>query len=199
MPAPSVSVQVVHDVAAADDQHAGVAQRPQPLADLIVKLRRARFVDAQLYDRYVRIRENMAQHGPRAVIQAPARSSRRTSSGASSCCTSRCESGISRRRILDGEQLARKAAEIVDRARLCHRRHGELRQVPVRRNAQHRARPRQALRRARTTRWRTALFPSAFMGLPWPKKIAGRRGFTGDMRIVCGLLRSCARRGAVAS
>ena len=73
MPAPRIRVQVVHDVSAAHDQHACIPQRTQALADLIVKLRRARFVDAQLYDRYIRVRKDMAQHGPRAVIETPAR------------------------------------------------------------------------------------------------------------------------------
>jgi hypothetical protein len=54
------------------------------------------------------------------------------------------ERRVARRRVLNGEQLARKAAEVVNRPRGGHRRNGELRDVPVRGNAQHRARPRQA-------------------------------------------------------
>ena len=92
MPAPCIRVQVVHDVSAAYDQHAGVAQRTQPLADFMVKVRRSRFVDAQLYDRYIRVRKDVAQHGPGAVIESPA-GSRATSSGASSRCTSRARVG----------------------------------------------------------------------------------------------------------
>ena len=164
MPAPRVRVQVVHDVAAADDQHAGVAQRPQALPDLVVKMRRARLVDAELYDRYIGFRKNMAEHRPRPVIETPAvvelDVERRQQ-----LLHLACERRVAGRGILDGEQLARKAAEIVNRPRLRHRRHGELRDVPVRRNAQHRARPRQA-RAERRPGLAYSLFPSAFMGLP---------------------------------
>jgi hypothetical protein len=46
--APGVRMQVVHDVTAPGDQHAGVAQRPQPLADFVMKVRCACLVDAEL-------------------------------------------------------------------------------------------------------------------------------------------------------
>jgi hypothetical protein len=113
VPAPGICVQVVHDVSAADDQHARIAQQP-----------------------------HVAQHGPRAVIEAPALVENDVERREQLPHLA-CKSGIAWRGILDSEQLARKAAEIVDRAWRGHRRDAELRQVPVRRDAQDRAWPRQ--------------------------------------------------------
>ncbi len=63
--------QVVHDVAAADDQHAALAQRPQLLAELVVLGRRAAVVHAELHHRDVGAREHRLEHRPGAVVEAP--------------------------------------------------------------------------------------------------------------------------------
>ena len=64
--------EVVHHVAAADDQHAALAQRRQPRAELEVVVERLVGVDAQLHDRDVGVREGVHQHRPGAVVDAPA-------------------------------------------------------------------------------------------------------------------------------
>src|SRR6476661_7029534 len=69
--APGISVQIVNQVAAADYKHAFVAKRCEFLAEFEMKFRRTRFVDAQLNDRHIRLREDMVQNGPRTVIEAP--------------------------------------------------------------------------------------------------------------------------------
>src|SRR6185436_6882833 len=113
---------------------AGVAQWPQLLTDLVMKVRRARFVDAQLYDRNVGFWKNVAQHRPGAVIESPA---------IVEIDVERCEQllhfprqrWVAGRRILDGKQLAREPAKVMNRARRGHRGDRELRHVPMRRNA----------------------------------------------------------------
>ena len=89
---PGVRAQVVHHVPAAEYQDALGAQRAQTCAELVMEAGRFACVDAQLHDRHLRLRIQVAQHRPAAVIQAPARSSV-TGSGASSCCTRRASAG----------------------------------------------------------------------------------------------------------
>src|SRR5256885_11035947 len=58
--------QVENDVAAADDQHAFVAQRREMRTECVMKRRRLRGVDRELHDRHVRFRKRMLEHRPGA-------------------------------------------------------------------------------------------------------------------------------------
>ena len=116
----SMRPQVVHDVAAADDQHAALAQRAPAR-------RRARGgsrtacvgVDRQLHDGDVGVGEGVHEHRPGAVVDAPAvvveadprrlRRARRSPRPA----RGRPGAGYSHR-----EQLVGEAVEVVDRPRL---------------------------------------------------------------------------------
>ena len=60
--APADQAQVVNDVAAADDQHAFVAQRRELHAERVMKRRRLRGIDRELHDRHVRRRKRMLEH-----------------------------------------------------------------------------------------------------------------------------------------
>ena len=71
--APCVCMQVVDDVAAADDEHALVAQGRKPLAQLIMESGRLGLVDAELHDRDVRLGEYVSQHRPCPVVEPPSR------------------------------------------------------------------------------------------------------------------------------
>ena len=144
MPAPGIGMQVVHDVAAADQQDALVAQRPQQPAQPVVERRRLRLVDGKLHHRHVGGGKHMAQHRPGAAVQSP-RKIRAHLQRLQQFAHAAHQAGIAGRRVLHLEQLAREAAEIVDRARRRRRGDRGAGQVPVRRHRQHRARPRQAL------------------------------------------------------
>ena len=71
MPTPSIGMKIVHEVAAADDQHAFIPQRRKLLADLKMKRRGLGLVDAELYNGNIGGGINMPQHGPCAVIESP--------------------------------------------------------------------------------------------------------------------------------
>ena len=71
MPAPRIGVKVVHEVAAADDQHAFFAKGRELPADIEVKRCRFGLVDAELDDRNVGGGMSVLEHGPGAVIEAP--------------------------------------------------------------------------------------------------------------------------------
>ena len=68
----SIAREVVHDVAAADDQHASLAQRRQRGAELEVVVERLVGVDRELHDRDVGVGEGVHEHRPGAVVDAPA-------------------------------------------------------------------------------------------------------------------------------
>ena len=135
-------MQVVHQVAATEDENAFLTQRRQSLGGLVVLGGILGFVDAQLHDRDVGLRKGMHEYGPGSVVQPPALVQ-----------LDRCriqqlgdalrQLGRARRRVLDAIQLARKAAEIMNRSRALHGRHGHLRHVPMRRYAQDGARSRE--------------------------------------------------------
>ena len=72
VPAPRVSVEVVHHVAAAQHQDSLLAQRPQAYADLMMEAPGLSLINTQLHDRHVGLRVHVTQHRPGAVIQAPA-------------------------------------------------------------------------------------------------------------------------------
>jgi len=63
MLAPGVGVQIVHQVAAADDQNPFLTQGCESLPESVMKDRRLRFVDAQLHDRDIGLREDVTKHG----------------------------------------------------------------------------------------------------------------------------------------
>src|SRR6266850_1544690 len=71
MLAPGIRVQVVNDVSAADDENALIAQRFEVFRQLVMKLGRPRFINAELYDGNICLRENVTQHGPRSMIKSP--------------------------------------------------------------------------------------------------------------------------------
>src|SRR5262245_22807908 len=60
--APGIGVQVMYEVAAAHDENAVVAERPELLREIVVELRRLGFVDAELNDRNVRFWIDVTQH-----------------------------------------------------------------------------------------------------------------------------------------
>src|SRR5688572_28833283 len=64
-------VHNLHEVAAACDKHAFVAQGGQSLRGFVVEFCRLRLVDAELNNRHVCVREHVTKHGPCAVVQAP--------------------------------------------------------------------------------------------------------------------------------
>ncbi len=61
--------QVVHDVAAADDQHTFVAQRRELPAELQMKIAGPGHVETELQRRHIGIRIHVAQDAPRAVVE----------------------------------------------------------------------------------------------------------------------------------
>src|SRR5439155_22192872 len=63
--------EVMNDVAAADEKDALVAKRRQSLAERAMGLRRRGPVDAELYDRNVRLGKHPHEDGPRAGIETP--------------------------------------------------------------------------------------------------------------------------------
>src|SRR5512135_2290507 len=63
--------QIVHDVAAAKDQHAASAQRPQFLTQREVVRQVSPLVEADLEYGNISLWVDMAQHGPSAVIKSP--------------------------------------------------------------------------------------------------------------------------------
>src|SRR5450759_4141120 len=64
--------EVVHDIAAGDDENAMLAQRRQLGAEFEVVVEALVGVDAQLHDRDGRVRKGVHKHRPGAVVDAPA-------------------------------------------------------------------------------------------------------------------------------
>ncbi len=134
--------QVMHHVAGAEQQHALVAQRRQPDAELVVIVGRLGDVQAQLHHRDIGLRIELDQHRPGAVIQAPVlirMHLERRQQGA----YARRQRRIAGRRIAQVEQRLRKAAEIVDGRRRRHRGDAGAMRGPVGGDDQDRARTRQ--------------------------------------------------------
>lgn len=71
MSAPGISMKIVNQIAAADDQDIFVTQRRKSPANLEMKCRGLRFINAQLNNRDVRVREYVAENRPRSVIEPP--------------------------------------------------------------------------------------------------------------------------------
>jgi len=142
MPPPGEGLQVVHDVAAAEHQDPFFTQRSQACAELVMEAGRLRLIEAQLHHRHVRLRVEVAEHGPGSVVQAPL-----TIGGHGQWREQLLHTGGQRRIARGGvahrEQLAREAAEVVNGARRIHGRHGATFDVPVSRDREHRTRARQ--------------------------------------------------------
>jgi hypothetical protein len=127
---PLNSSQVVHHVAAADDQHAFVAQWGEPRRQRVVRGRFQRGVQAQLHDRHVCIREQVREHRPAAVIESPVLiqlyAYRRKQ-----FAHARGQQRAAGRRVLNLEQRLREAAEVVNGARLVHGGDGRAARHPM--------------------------------------------------------------------
>ena len=135
--------QVVHHVAAAEDEDALLAQRRETRPQIEVVGQRRGRMDRQLNDRHVGRGEDVCQHRPRPVIEAPAVLVEADLQGRERIGDFLCHLGAAGGRVVEGEQLGREAVEVVDHARPCHGRDGRALDEPVRRDAQHRPRPRQ--------------------------------------------------------
>src|SRR6185312_5238995 len=138
---PRIRVEVVYNVAAAHDQNVLMAQRAQPPSDVVMKSGWLRFIDAELYHRYVRRGERVAQHGPRSMIETPRLIQRDVQRGEQLSDSVR-NLGCPRSRIPHLIQFARETAEVMDRARRTHRRYRSDRNKPVRGDRQDHTRPR---------------------------------------------------------
>jgi hypothetical protein len=143
-PAPH-RAQVVHDVAAADDQHAPVAQVLELPAQRQVLGRRPGVIHAELDHRNVRFGKHRFEHGPGAVVQAPVLivdPYGRLNNAPADVLRGRRRSG---RGVLLVEELLWKAAEVVDGPGAVHARHPPVVRKPMCGDAENQLGPRQAL------------------------------------------------------
>ena len=116
MLAPRVGVEIVDHVARAEHQHLLVAQRREPSPELEVLAGGERLVDAELDHGNVRLRVEVHEERPGAVIEAPARVHLHRS-GAEEIDHARRELRRAGRRVLHLVEGARETAEVVDRPR----------------------------------------------------------------------------------
>ena len=133
---PFEQTQVVHDVAAAHDQHAFAAQNRQFFGQIVMRLRAFEMIQTQLHHRNIGIRVQMTNHRPCAVIQAPfilVQTDRRAGDELL-CRLSQC--GAAGRGVLHVKQRLRKAAEIVNGTRFRHGGEPCAARFPVRGDAQ---------------------------------------------------------------
>lgn len=113
---PVQAAQVMHHVAAARDKNAFVPPHPQVLGELEVLFHARTPVQAELEDRYVGLRIDVLENGPRTVIQAPLMAFMHGE--AHYCGRSAVGSvGGSRCGVLNVEQLLREDTKVVDRRR----------------------------------------------------------------------------------
>jgi hypothetical protein len=66
---PGIGMEVVNQVAAADDQYTFITKFGKSTSDFEMKYRRLCFIDAELYHRNIRLRIHMTKYRPRPVIQ----------------------------------------------------------------------------------------------------------------------------------
>jgi len=121
VPSPSISMRIMDDVAAPQNENAFVSQGRQAFADFIMERRRLRFINAELNYWDISLRIDVAQNRPSTVVETPAV----VAAHRHRCkqfLDARSEVGITGRGILHPIQFARKAAEVVDRPR--RRAHG---------------------------------------------------------------------------
>src|SRR5256885_6154871 len=106
-------MQIVYDVATAEDENAFFSQLRQAFTDLVVERGRLGFINAQLDNRDISSGIEMEQNRPSTVIEAPpivaAHWHRREQ-----FLDANGEVRVAGRGILHLIQLARKAAEVVD-------------------------------------------------------------------------------------
>src|SRR5262249_54376303 len=138
---PRVEAQVVHDVAAPEDQDAFVAQRSELPAQLVVEGGRLRGVDRELYDGNVRPGVRVPQDRPRAVVEPP-RVLEPDRYGTEQTLHAARERGIPGRGVLDVVQLSGEAVEVVNGRRQIVDRDGGEGDVPVRGDGEDRVRRR---------------------------------------------------------
>ena len=69
--APCISVQIMYKIAAPYDENPFIAQRCELLPDLVMKCGRLGFVNAQLHDGNIGLRENVTKYGPGSVVETP--------------------------------------------------------------------------------------------------------------------------------
>src|SRR5439155_10802400 len=101
------------DVCSSDLFHPLIAQRPKARAELVVKVRSARLIDAELRHGNARVGKDVLEHRPAAVVEAPGviGGDRERREEALNACG---ELGISVGRIAHLVELAREAAEVVN-------------------------------------------------------------------------------------
>ncbi|MNM99124.1 hypothetical protein D3C81_1116740 [compost metagenome] len=147
-------MQVVGDAAGADQQHALFAQRRQRAAHRELMRRAQRRLDRQLQHRDVRLRVEVAQRHPGAVVQATVRVDGRLQAGGLQALGDVLRQlGRARGRVLQLVQRVGEAAEIVDRLRRGRTRYHRRACQPMRRGHDDGARALQArcqLRQARS-------------------------------------------------
>jgi hypothetical protein len=61
----------VHKIAAPDDENPFIAQRSELLPDCVMRYCGLRFVNAQLHDRSIGLREDVRKYGPSSVVEIP--------------------------------------------------------------------------------------------------------------------------------
>ena len=157
--------EVVRDVAAAQHEDAFVAKRRERTPDGEMPLRRHARIDAELDDRAVGRREQVDQHRPGAMVDAPVGPQRRALL-ADQLDHAPGERDVARRRVLHFVERARKAAEVVDRLRTFVAGQIRARHEPVRRDGEDRPSDAAAAPASARNPRLQALSSIAFMGEP---------------------------------
>ena len=137
--AAAVKHQIVHHVAAAEDQDAFVTQGREPPANFEMVSRWPANIDAELHDGNTSLGVGFAQHGPGAVIQPPGLVLDDRQGGQELGNPAR-QLRIARRGIADVENGLREAAKVVDGRRPLHGGHPETMSAPMGRNGENRPR-----------------------------------------------------------
>ena len=133
---PFEQTQVVHDVAAAHDQHAFAAQNRQFFGQIVMRLRAFEMIQTQLHHGNIGVRVQMTNHRPCAMIQAPFVLVQTDWGAADELLRRLSQSGAAGRRVLHVKQRLRKAAKIVDGTRIGHGGEPCAARFPVRGDAQ---------------------------------------------------------------
>lgn len=126
-------LQVVDDVAAAQHQHAVVAQGRECRADGPVEICCARRIQRELQNRNLGVGIHVHQHGPRAVIEPP-RIVERNVERAQHLGEPAGELRIAGRVVANGVEVPWKPVEIVNGPGPLADRHRDAAYVPVRRD-----------------------------------------------------------------
>src|SRR5579872_465041 len=116
MTSPRIRVEVVHQIAAADDQHTFLAQHGKLAADLEMERGWLDLIDAELHDGCTRVGVHVTQHGPCSVIEPP-RGVEPDLQWCEHLLNAAGELRIARRRVLDLIKFSREPAKIMDGSR----------------------------------------------------------------------------------